>query len=731
VLAPSIKTGGMDSRFSAPCRVFEGETVTLIGSFVNDPRWGWQFKATSKTVHIPTGISGLSEWLSANPDFKGIGPTRARKIVNAIPPGEDLTTWLDSPTGLTSLRAASGLGEVEAETFRDNWRAWSTFNSMAVWLSGFGLTYRQTVNLIKSLGGRVKGILEENPYAIMDLVDGFGFMRSDLVALKMGVLRDDPRRIDAAIIHALKVAEQAGSCWVESEELTDEVVKLLAIDTFSLVTLIRERILAAPKDALTGISCIPFGQDGRECHAIGRTWLQDHEKLLFDNFTMQVETEEEDEPERQPASLPESLNTDQYQAAQAALACPMVLITGGAGTGKTYTVSAIVRALKADGKQVCLCAPTGKAARRLAEMTGEDGAQTVHRLLGYNGRGFEAERPLPYDAIIIDEVSMVDSPLFAALLARMDYPRTTLIMVGDHHQLPPVGPGNVLRDLVAADGLGRSTVKVCHLGKVVRQAGTLKTNSTAILSGIVYPTAGDAKRPREGEKLSPLLPWYNFTNLSERSKLLDFLDSLFQDRLKPYGLDPFRDVQVLSPLRKGPLGVNAINRHLQWVAQTARGVEIPRPQEEEGTGKPGEKRKKTPRRFYRWDKVIYRKNDYNLDLMNGQTGVVVRVDEAAGEIECNFDGRPLTLERSKDYWEHLELAYCLTVHQVQGSEWPFVVVICHKDHSFFWSRNLLYTAVTRARRAVMLVGDGWTARKAAGTATIEARKTWLRLALEG
>ena len=355
------------------------------------------------------------------------------------------------------------------------------------------------------------------------------------------------------------------------------------------------------------------------------------------------------------------------------------------------------------GKSVQLCAPTGKAAKRMEESTGRP-AMTIHRLLEYNGREFQVEGPIGTDLLIADESSMIDVPLFWHLLRAVDLSKTAVVLVGDHNQLPPVGPGNVLRDLLAT-----KAVPYVVLGQVVRQAGILKENCAAVLKGAVAPSS--SVQP------DGLRAWYRFTELSDGDDLLGFIRALYQTKFSDeLHLDLIHDVQLLSPTRKGSLGVNSLNLELQRLIQKKLyGVDVPL---EKALGRA---------RPLLHDKVIQRRNNYSLGVMNGAVGQVVGVERKTGDLSVRFDGREVTLRKSEGYLGDIDLAYCLTIHQVQGSEFPVAIVICHKSHAFQHHRNLLYTGVTRAKRSAVILGDAWGVRNCAAKVETSKRRTWLAL----
>ncbi len=382
------------------------------------------------------------------------------------------------------------------------------------------------------------------------------------------------------------------------------------------------------------------------------------------------------------------------------------MISGGAGSGKSYTVAALTKIYGEEDLRVVLAAPTGKAAQRIEELSGRR-ASTIHRLLGFDGKSFARgpEDPIIADVVIVDEVSMVDVPLAWHLFRSIHLERTAVVLVGDHNQLPPVGPGSLLRDLVET-----RAVPTVVLDQVVRQAGVLKENSIAVLAGQVRKTSELEASGRRA--------WYLVDQFTEPDDAQHFLLKLFETVLSErLGFDLRDDIQVLTPTHKGPLGTRALNLALQRLIQAKLwGVEAPIP-------KPGRR----PQLLVH-DKVIQTRNNYTLGVMNGAVGTVTEV-ASDGSLRITFEGMPVNIKSGSPNRSDIELAYALTIHKAQGSEFPCAVVVVHKSHSFMHHRNLFYTGVTRAKEAVVIVGDHWSIANCAKKRHLNARKTFLSLLL--
>ena len=421
--------------------------------------------------------------------------------------------------------------------------------------------------------------------------------------------------------------------------------------------------------------------------AHSRNFVQNNDKFDLDDILL---------------SVPTDLNNCQQLAYLAAARHKAVLIAGGAGVGKSYVVGKIACLYADHGYRVALAAPTGKAAKRIEQIV-DMPAQTVHRLLKYNGHEFarNEESPLNCDVVIVDEVSMLDVPLCYRLFKAIDFTKTNLVLVGDHNQLPPVGPGNIIRDILS-NGLLPTVI----LDEVVRQAGLLKENSIAILDGRV---AGNTETD-EGRK-----SWYLVDKYTEQTDILNFIMLMYEKVLdEKLGYHIVNSVQLLAPMKKGLLGVDNLNIVLQRLIQKkCHGVDV----DDVPTGR-------RPR-FYLHDKVIQLRNNYDLNVMNGSIGTIESYDADAGVYTILFDEGETPVER--DDMKDIALAYALTFHKSQGSEYDCGIVVVHKSQSFMHHRNLFYTGVTRAKKTAIIIGDRWGIRNCAKHKITDRRRTFLSL----
>lgn len=694
---------GSTRRFAGNVNASLGEWVVLSGEWKEDKKFGRQFKVAGMVVDLDLDPAALETYLAHNPRFEGIGPVRARAIVQLF--GSELDDALANRAETVAVMTQTPLEHVE--NLARVWRELREVNAVYVALAGYGLTYKQTKRLVDKLGGNAVAIIQRDPYRLPELVPGLGFKRIDDVVMKTALMEElDPRRIRAGVSHTLrKMLAQDGHTWCEFRELVllvnaylqfnaldaDEhvervIVEMLeagelgSIDDGSITCVTLPDVLAAEL-SVTAMLAEAVRRDG-----------------LFDP----------DYAERMVAlvrpDLAHELNESQELAAINAFSRRVSLVSGAAGTGKTTAVEAIVRAALEEGVVIALAALSGKAAKRLSQVVGFEAA-TVHRLLGSNGQWFTHCRSNPIEAalVVVDEASMLDIRLAESLINAIDFDRTSLVLVGDPHQLPPVGPGATFRDLIES-----GIVPAVKLTQVQRHAGYLAEACSDILLGAVRPTCG---------ALDGAMPaWANVTRLNESREVIEQLVRIFDEKLDKYGLDPFEDVQVITPWNKGDLGTEVLNTALQaFLQRKVFGVDL-------SVIAPSVRRHQ---RFWTGDKVIQTRNDYELGVMNGEMGRVVGV--AGDAVFVEFDGRedaaPVALEIGSDEFDNLSLAYALTIHKAQGSEFPVVIAVIHRKNLYTLNRELLYTAATRARRSLVILGDGYGARHAASKPTAHRRRT--------
>jgi exodeoxyribonuclease V alpha subunit len=726
--------------FAGKMTVSIGDAVTLTGIFDTHPKYGRQLKVSSAVVSVDLSSAGLADYLAKNPTLSGIGPTRAKKIAEAF--GDDFARMLEEEPARIAEVAKLPLDKVKE--IRSAWRARKASHEVLIWLAGLGLTYAQAVAIEKAYGADAPAKLKKNPYLLARDVRGFGFLKADEVALKMGTARDSEERIAAAcesVVHS--EIDQEGHTWVSYGQLTTKVGELLSLGEGGpdRIDSVLGRLVSAGRLTGTWLNAELYAigtpkmlsrerELGMILPMLGRA-PNAHRKLLenaIGSLTSHVGVLED-----HPLALIDRCNDKQRAALTLAAKHCLLVITGSAGTGKTFTMARIAEMYASCKLKVGLAAPTGKASVRMAEMSqGRWPASTLHRLLGYKGdAGFDRsdrvgvdcddDGKLDLDVLLLDECSMLDLELTSTLFEALDTGRTALVMFGDPHQLPSVGAGSVLRDLVQ-----RKMCPVVTLETVVRQAGVLRAACGQVLVGKVPKSQrGSPEAVLEGQASWPWLVIHRESETQIAKTLEELFTKGFEEKL---GIIPGKDIiQVLAPSYKGSAGVDALNESLQRILQKKlRGFDVP--QRTEGAPfKP---------KFYPSDRVIQTRNNYELGgaggVMNGTVGSVVRVEEKElgdGKFEAvtvvDFDGTEV--EYSKGVLSELALAYALTVHKAQGSEFPYVVVVSHKSHSFMLNRNLLYTAVTRAQRVAMVIGDPKGIELAAARTYTDKRRTMLGL----
>ncbi len=601
--------GGELVRFRGRFSAVEGDVVALVGAWKNDAKYGLQFDAEGLSYDLPETPEGLAHYLATHPAFKGVGPKTAERIVAHAGSGEALDRLLRERPDQLHERLRIPMATVQA--LRDAWIAHADENRVRAYLASFGLTPHQMDVLLEAFGQAVVGVLRSDPYRIIKHLDGYGFKRVDKIARRMGVAKDHPGRIEAALVYSLAEEIGDGHTWTAGPDLVQKAHEVLVLDRLDGLDRVRQaadRLLARGEVACDG-------------NAVTTPAMLDAERLIHDALRRYARRTW---PGPWTAADASDLNEGQANAYRTSLARGISVVSGGAGTGKTYVIARLAEVFRAAGCEVALCAPTGKAAKRVEEVMRARGldleAKTVHRLLEYNGHEFGVAC-VSADVIIVDEVSMVDVPLLAEVFGRIAFDRTRVVLVGDHNQLPPVGPGNVLRDIIRHN-LAPTTV----LTQVVRQAGVLKANSAAVLKGTVAPTAPDDHG------------WVVIDAFREAGHIQAYLRDLVLDRIpKRLGYDPVRDVQIVTPTHKGPLGTKALNEMMQRLLLG----------EVEG-------------RFAVGDKVIQTANDYDLGVMNGTIGHVMDAGGGACVVDFNGEGvRKIDGERLAN----LQLAYALTGHK--------------------------------------------------------------------
>lgn len=695
-----IAESGNEVTFAGRLFAREGDSVVLNGHWSTHPKYGRQLQVETVEYNLDLDSEGLAHYLGNHPEMKGIGPVKARLIAEHF--GLDFDrAIIEEPERVAEMAKIS---PETAHQIRAIWLHTKTINKMATRLAAFGLTHHQIVSLADRLGNNALGLLETDPYMIIGEIRNFGFKRIDKIARQMGTAKNDPARIRAGIRHCVDEGLDQGHCWIEFEELIEESNLLLVMDDLDS----RDHIERELNGLIDGGSLTCASHGGRFLIAKPEIWIMEEylARIFRQGQRANPHFPDQDGLPDWVAHCAPQLNRGQQQAVLTALRHSISLISGGAGSGKTFTVSAITGICDEQSVSVVLAAPTGKAAKRIEQLACRP-ASTIHRLLGFDGKVFARgpANPIDTDVIIIDEASMVDVPLAWHLFQAIDLENTAVVLVGDHNQLPPVGPGNLLRDLIHS-----LAVPTVVLDQIVRQAGVLKENCMAVLNGEVRKTSGPADTP------STPRPWYVVDRFTDQKDVQRCLIELFENDLADrLGFDLITDMQLLTPTHKGPLGTAELNVELQRVVQRKLwGVDVP-------PAPPGRRPK-----FLLHDRVMQSRNNYETGVMNGAMGVVSEV-LPGGALIVNFDGVPVSIEGEN--LQDIQLAYSLTIHKAQGSEYPCAIVVVHKAHAFMHHRNLLYTGVTRARQTTILVGDRWGMQNCAKKRKQDERRTFLSFLL--
>jgi exodeoxyribonuclease V alpha subunit len=673
-------------------QVIAGEYLTATGAWTTDRTHGLQFKADEIKTNPPHTAEGIARYLGSGV-VKGIGPRYAKRIVEVF--GDKTLEVIDqSPTFLTQVK---GIGARLIERIRKGWAEQKGSREILVFLHSYGIGAALAVRIYKTYGEQAIAIIKHNPYRLSTDIWGIGFHTADKIALNLGIPRDSEFRAQAAVRHVLKEASGDGHVGYPEEFLSQQAVELTQITPVQIANaieqlritdeVVRDSIQAASK----GNRRSPGNADVTE-----QELLPQAEELIFlkPMFFAELGVAR---AVRQLAAGPHPLPAVDAEAAVAwaerkmsiafapsqrtaireAITRKLMVVTGGPGTGKTTIVRAIIEIFQAKALGVLLCAPTGRAAKRLSESTGRE-ARTIHRLLEYdpsiNGFRKGKENPLDVDLLVIDEVSMVDMVLMNRLLQAVpEY--ACVVFVGDVDQLPSVGAGSVLTDLIES-----RTIPVARLTEVHRQAGT---------SWIVR--AAHAVNRGEQPESAPVggTGDFYFIEASDPPAIIDIIRQMVTDRIpRKFGFDPFRDVQVLTPQVKTELGVINLNRELQTALN--------------GSGTAAEV-KRFDTAFRVGDKVMQVQNNYNREVFNGDIGRVIALDGDDQIMVVEFEGR--SVEYDFNDLDELQLAYACSIHKSQGSEYPAVVIPVHTQHYTMLQRNLLYTAITRGRKLVVLVGS--------------------------
>jgi exodeoxyribonuclease V alpha subunit len=644
-----------------------GEWVQLSGVWVNDRAHGLQFRAAFLKASPPTTLEGIERYLGSGM-IRGIGPVYAKKLVRTF--GEAVFDLIEAEP--RRLQEVTGIGPKRAARIVAGWAEQKVIREIMLFLHAHGVGTSRAVRIYKTYGTEAVQVITENPYRLARDIRGIGFRTADLVAQKLGIEPTAMIRVRAGISFALAEATGEGHCGLPVGELTAQAVALIEVPPDLIVTALELELAEGEvvADTLEGERCIFLAGLHRAERAIAERL-----RALGRGQSPWPAIDAERAIPWVEGRTGLSLAASQREALALAVRSKVLVITGGPGVGKTTLVNSILKVLRAKAVKVALCAPTGRAAKRLSDSTGLE-AQTIHRLLETDPKtgGFKRseERPLQCGLLVVDETSMVDVPLMRALLRALP-DEAALLLVGDVDQLPSVGPGQVLGDIIAS-----GAVPVVRLTEVFRQAA-----ESQVIVNAHRINAGQMPELKQVEGSD-----FYFVEAADPEEGVRKLLAMVRDRIPArFGLDPVRDIQVLCPMNRGGLGARSLNIELQAALNPPGELRVERFGWTYGVG----------------DKVMQVTNDYDREVYNGDLGMVSAIAPEEGELTVRFDGRDVVYGFGE--LDELVLAYATTIHKAQGSEYPAVVIPLTTQHYTMLARNLLYTGVTRGKRLVVLVGQ--------------------------
>ena len=678
-----------------------GEWLRLTGQWLNHPKHGRQFQVELCEQSVPASVEGIKRYLGSGM-VRGVGKVMAERIVNRF--GADTLDVIDDDP--QRLNEVLGIGRKRVESIIKAWAEQRAIKDVMVFLHGHGISTHLAVKIYKQYGDESLAVVQKTPYRLVHDIHGIGFKTADKIAQALGLAADDPARIEAGIHYTLSRMAEDGHVYAPQAELEPAAADILGVPAERVTTVLQALENSELVRRETLVYDVPAEKTAaatvREEQAVylpalyfSETGLTRQVRRLVEHPTSRLRGIGHSELGTRNGQGPVELTAQQRQAIEATLAHKLTILTGGPGTGKTTTLRTLLDTLDRGGRTYALASPTGRAAKRLTEATGRE-ARTIHRLLEFKpGEGFGRNEHAPIDAdlIVIDEASMLDLVLAYNLLRAIGSD-SHLLLVGDIDQLPSVGAGDVLRDLIASD-----VAAVVRLETIFRQAAgsLIIRNAHRINQGLMPETHADAE------------DFFLFVKDDPEETAALLVDVVARRIPHKFGLDPLDDIQVLAPMYNGAAGVTRLNAVLQET------LNPPGPRKME--------RRLGGRVFRAGDKVMQTVNNYDKSVYNGDIGRVTAIDPIGQTLTVGIDGAPVVY----DFLEVDELihAFAVSVHKAQGAEYPCVVIPVVTQHYLMLQRNLLYTAVTRARRLAVLVGTRRAIQIAVRTNPVAQRHTAL------
>jgi len=656
-----------------------GQTLQLKGLWKEHPQYGQQFQVVQYSETKPATLTGIEKYLGSGL-IKGVGPVTAKRIVACF----GLETLEVIESRIDRLIEVEGIGRKRVKIIQKAWEAQKAIKEVMVFLQGHGVSTTYAVKIFKQYGERAIAVVTDNPYQLAEDIFGIGFLTADKIAQNLGVSPWSKFRYQSGILHVLGAAAEDGHCFLPLPELVRSTIQLLSSNNHEADSDAVKAIVEGMEQEKTLL--IDTGEGGMPlCYK--PTFYhteQNLAQLLSEHLAHPVTVDRERVKnwiDRFTQAKGIQLSGQQREAVEMAALSRILILTGGPGTGKTMTTRVITALWKAMGKTISLAAPTGRAAQRLGEMTGLE-AKTIHRLLEFDPvtRGFKRglDNLLPCDALIVDEASMLDLFLAHSLIKAIS-PHLQLLIVGDFDQLPSVGPGNVLKDLIHSE-----RIPVIRLTQVFRQAASSAIVRVAHqINRGQYPQLEAISEQPQSDCL-----WHNGGTEPEHG--VQVIGELLQGLIPQLGFNPATDVQVLCPMTRGVVGTRNLNGVLQQL------LNPPSPNKAEIN--------RGGMVFREGDRIIQLKNDYDRDIYNGDLGTITRIDPTEQEMIVQIDGREVIYDYAD--LNEITLAYSITIHKSQGSEYPVVILPLYTQHYVMLSRNLVYTGITRGKKLVILVGSG-------------------------